>query len=1190
MSHHRTSSTSTSYRRTFGAPPMFSPVSYTPVSSSRLSAGGRLMSSPTSASSLRSVSYRARSSTPALRLGYDKVDFAGAEALNQEFMTTRSNEKAELQELNDRFASFIEKVHYLEQQNTVLSGELSQLRGQQEPGRASTLFQQELRELRRQLEQVGEERDRFHVERDNLAEDVALLKQRLEDEAQKRIEAENNLVLFRKDVDDATLSRLELERKIESLMDEIAFLKKMHDEEIQEVQVSVQTQQLQVEVDSRKPDLTGALRDIRAQYENIAAKNMQESEEWYKSKFADLTDSANRNGEALRQAKQEANESRRQIQSLTCEVDALKGMSRHIGVSRQAQSRLMVNLTQPARLCFGKVPDDPAFRHHFLQVESSLQAYKEAFANEKVFGVLSEKLYTLLQLDWEQRQEEDNLLIERILLLVRNVLHVPADPSEEKSLDDDASLHDKLLWAIHMSGMDDLIKFLASSPSEHQWSMHILEVISLLFREQVRGEAGAGEGEQGLGEGGESVALVVRAEGLAGRQCVLVVHSRFGGSYVVQGLKSIGDNDVIYHRGLHTFKDYSHDCGKAVRRVPKRRQAARESEGKRRSALNVRLFLKEFCTDFLQNCYNSLMYQVKDGLIRERAQQHDETYYLWAVSFFMGFNRSLRFQPELVSETVSIRTFHYIEQNLTNYYEMMVTDRREASAWARRMHLALKAYQELLMTVNEMDRSKDENIRESARVIKSNIFYLMEFREIFLALLRRFDETRQPRSFLQDLVETTHLFLRMLERFCKGRNHLLVQKKKVHKRRKSKSKKRQGAHKESSPEALEEAWQAVSQELRAIGSKLSESVLEGAVPFDAASEVPLEDQRAEAMVHIQDILLTKQGPEALGLLRAAREVWPEGDVFGSPDLEQEEELELLKQILFANLPRSTAPEPEEEEVGEEAEEEELESVLVSETEFNFLDYIKRFANANILKPYIQLLKSYHQNSSHTNHCIVRMLHRIAYDLKMEPLLFQLSVFCLFNRILGDPAAAAAYKELVTFAKFVLSRFFTLAARNDKAYVELLFWKNVGTVREMTEGYRKPGEEDRTAADREEDDWGSEPANEQVGFDWGSEPANEQVGLDWGSEPANEQVGLDQGSEPANEQVGLDWGSEPANEQRTLLAQADPVLAFVLQGAVSHFGCGAPGCKEVIGSGIGGHKLTFTSPELCGDRCGQITEL
>lgn len=40
--------------------------------------------------------------------------------------------------------------------------------------------------------------------------------------------------------------------------------------------------------------------------------------------FADLTESAKRNNDALRQAKQEANESRRQIQSLNCEIDALK--------------------------------------------------------------------------------------------------------------------------------------------------------------------------------------------------------------------------------------------------------------------------------------------------------------------------------------------------------------------------------------------------------------------------------------------------------------------------------------------------------------------------------------------------------------------------------------------------------------------------------------------------------------------------------------------------------------------------------------------------------------------------------------------------------------------------------------------------------------------------------------------------
>lgn len=51
----------------------------------------------------------------------------------------------------------------------------------------------------------------------------------------------------------------------------------------------------------------------------------------------------------------------------------------------------------------------------------------------------------------------------------------------------------------------------------------------------------------------------------------------------------------------------------------------------------------------------------------------------------------------------------------------------------------------------------------------------MEYRELFLALFRKFDERWQPRSYLRDLVETTHLFLKMLERFCRNRGNLIVQ-------------------------------------------------------------------------------------------------------------------------------------------------------------------------------------------------------------------------------------------------------------------------------------------------------------------------------------------------------------------------------------------------------------------------------
>lgn len=44
------------------------------------------------------------------------------------------------------------------------------------------------------------------------------------------------------------------------------------------------------------------------------------------------------------------------------------------------------------------------------------------------------------------------------------------------------------------------------------------------------------------------------------------------------------------------------------------------------------------------------------------------------------------------------------------------------------------------------------------------------------------------------------------------------------------------------------------------------------------------------------------------------------------------------------------------------------------------------------------------------------------------------------------------QELVALAKFILGKFFALAATNKKAFVELLFWKSPAAVCEMTKGY------------------------------------------------------------------------------------------------------------------------------------------
>lgn len=111
------------------------------------------------------------------RLASARVDFSLATALNSEFRETRTNEKVEMMELNDRFASYIEKVRLLEQQNKALVLELKQARDQ-EPSHTADIYQEELRELRHRLEHLATAKARLEMERDNLAQDLGSLQQK----------------------------------------------------------------------------------------------------------------------------------------------------------------------------------------------------------------------------------------------------------------------------------------------------------------------------------------------------------------------------------------------------------------------------------------------------------------------------------------------------------------------------------------------------------------------------------------------------------------------------------------------------------------------------------------------------------------------------------------------------------------------------------------------------------------------------------------------------------------------------------------------------------------------------------------------------------------------------------------------------------------------------------------------------
>ena len=80
-------------------------------------------------------------------------------------------------------------------------------------------------------------------------------------------------------------------------------------------------------------------------------------------------------------------------------------------------------------------------------------------------------------------------------------------------------------------------------------------------------------------------------------------------------------------------------------------------------------------------------------------------------------------------------------------------------------------------------------------------------------------------------------------------------------------------------------------------------VLYNGVEFDNSFDILCFSfpKRADGMVRIQRSLRSGEAGESLALLRAAREVWPENDVFGAADISPEEEFMALREIHFTNL-------------------------------------------------------------------------------------------------------------------------------------------------------------------------------------------------------------------------------------------------------------------------------------------------
>ncbi|XP_061590335.1 neurofilament light polypeptide [Cololabis saira] len=266
------------------------------------------------------------SSSPASSL---ELELSQAAHISSEFRAVRTQERGQLQELNDRFAGFIERVRELEQQNRAVEAELLLLRQRHaEPSRLRALYEQEARSLRAAVDDARAEQQAVLGQRDRLEQTLSALQGRYEEEMLAREEAEGKLMEARREADQAALAKAELEKSVDILLEELAFLKRIHEGEVAELQAQVQLGvQVAVESEGAAPDLSGALRDIRSQYERLAARNMQAAEEWFKGKVGSLTETVAQHSNAVRSSKDEAGEYRRQLQGRLLEIDACRGLN-----------------------------------------------------------------------------------------------------------------------------------------------------------------------------------------------------------------------------------------------------------------------------------------------------------------------------------------------------------------------------------------------------------------------------------------------------------------------------------------------------------------------------------------------------------------------------------------------------------------------------------------------------------------------------------------------------------------------------------------------------------------------------------------------------------------------------------------------------------------------------------------------
>ncbi|CDQ66459.1 unnamed protein product [Oncorhynchus mykiss] len=238
------------------------------------------------------------------------------------------NEKATMQNLNDRLSTYLDKVRSLEEANSKLEIQIREYYEKKGPAaeRDYSKYWAIINDLKDKINGATCNNANILLQIDNSKLAADDFQTKFEHELMMRQSVEADIANLRRLLDQTTLTKADLEMQIEGLQDELAYLKKNHIEELAAMRAQL-TGTVNVEVDAApQQDMARTMEEIRTQYEGIIDKHRRDQEAWFNDKSANLSKEVATSTEIIQTTKTEINDLRRTMQGLEIELQSQLSM------------------------------------------------------------------------------------------------------------------------------------------------------------------------------------------------------------------------------------------------------------------------------------------------------------------------------------------------------------------------------------------------------------------------------------------------------------------------------------------------------------------------------------------------------------------------------------------------------------------------------------------------------------------------------------------------------------------------------------------------------------------------------------------------------------------------------------------------------------------------------------------------